>query len=207
MSHKSDAVNQTLKLPQGREFEARLQQLISDEKDFVVAMLDVDSFLTVNTEFGYDVGDEVLIKTGQHFLKWVTDGVEFYRYGGDEFAMLFLNAEKEEVFLKMEKARSEYNVVLPSGVRQTVSIGIAAALEDAATPGEIVRKAEGAMFRAKSNGRDRVCLAREEKMVTKTAHYTVEQLKRLTKISQREGIGEAILLREALDALLKKYDV
>ena len=47
--------------------------------------------------------------------------------------------------------------------------------------------------------------AREEKMVPKTSHYTSDQLKRLSALSKREGIGEAILLREALDMLLKKY--
>jgi predicted DNA-binding protein len=63
------------------------------------------------------------------------------------------------------------------------------------------------MVRGKHGGRNRVNLAREEKMVTKTAHYTTEQLQRLTKLSKREGVGEAIILREALDAVLKKYDV
>ena len=42
-------------------------------------------------------------------------------------------------------------------------------------------------------------------MVPKTSHYTSDQLKRLSALSKREGIGEAILLREALDMLLKKY--
>ena len=50
-------------------------------------------------------------------------------------------------------------------------------------------------------------LAKEEKMVPKTSHYTSDQLKRLSKLSKREGIGEAVLLREALDMLLKRYDV
>ena len=44
-------------------------------------------------------------------------------------------------------------------------------------------------------------------MVPKTSHYTSDQLKRLSKLSKREGIGEAVLLREALDMLLKRYDV
>ena len=47
----------------------------------------------------------------------------------------------------------------------------------------------------------------EEKMVPKTSHYTRDQLQRLGKLSKREGVGEAILLREALDMLLKKYDI
>ena len=44
-------------------------------------------------------------------------------------------------------------------------------------------------------------------MVPKTSHYTQDQLQRLSKAAKQEGIGEAILLREALDMLLKKYDV
>lgn len=43
-------------------------------------------------------------------------------------------------------------------------------------------------------------------MITKTSHYTYEQLQRLSELSKKEGMGEAILLREALDDLLKKYD-
>jgi hypothetical protein len=43
-------------------------------------------------------------------------------------------------------------------------------------------------------------------MVTKTSHYTFEQLKRLSDLAKREGLGEAVLLREALDDILKKYD-
>ena len=44
-------------------------------------------------------------------------------------------------------------------------------------------------------------------MIPKTSHYTQDQLQRLSKLAAREGIGEAFLLREALDLLLKKYDV
>ena len=71
----------------------------------------------------------------------------------------------------------------------------------------MIRKAESALFRAKANGSNKVALAREEKMIPKTSHYTNDQLKCLTKLSKREGVGEAILLREALDMLLKKYDI
>jgi hypothetical protein len=43
-------------------------------------------------------------------------------------------------------------------------------------------------------------------MITKTSHYTYEQLQRLAELAKKEGMGEAILLREGLDDLLKKYD-
>jgi len=105
----------------------------------------------------------------------------------------------------MEQKRKAFSVTAPDGEAMTISIGIAAAFDDAARCQELMRKAESAMFRAKYSGRNKVYLAREEKMVPKTSHYTSDQLKRLSALSKREGIGEAILLREALDMLLKKY--
>ena len=206
MSHKSNAVNETLMLPLGPEFEKRLAELAGEDEEFVIAMMDMDNILRTNNEFGHETGDRVLIESGKYFMESAA-GAELYRYGGDEFAMLFRGLEKEEVFLAMERVRAGYGVKLPDGSAQTITIGIAAFPEDASSALELIRKAEGAMFRGKQAGRNRVCLSREDKMVTKTAHYTVEQLNRLTKVSKREGIGEAILLREALDALLKKYDV
>ena len=64
------------------------------------------------------------------------------------------------------------------------------------------------MYRAKNTGRNKVCLAREEKMVTKTSHCTQEQLERSSKLAEAEGGGGggALILREALDDVLKKYD-
>ncbi len=207
-NEKTNAVNEALRLPLAGEFERRLTQALENECDVVLAMIDLDSFLAVNEDFGYREGDRVLIETGEYLRGALAGRCELYRYGGDQFGALFLGGEeKEDVFLLMEETRRGYNVALPDGKRQTLSVGIAAAFDDAGSYQELVRKAEGAMVRGKMNGRDRVCLSRDEKMITKTSHYTQEQLKRLTKASKREGIGEAILLREALDALLKKYDV
>ena len=95
----------------------------------------------------------------------------------------------------------------PDGERQTITIGMATAFEDASRCAELIRKADGALFRAKVAGGNRVAMAKEEKMVPKTSHFTQDQLQRLAKLAKREGVGEAILLREAVDLLLKKYDV
>jgi hypothetical protein len=51
-----------------------------------------------------------------------------------------------------------------------------------------------------------VALAREEKMVTKTVHYTQGQLAGLSRLAGREDLNEATLLREALDDLMRKYN-
>ena len=68
-----------------------------------------------------------------------------------------------------------------------------------------MRKADGALYRAKLGGRNKVMLAFEERMAPKTAHFTMTQLERLSELAKDQGAGEAVLLREALDDLLVKY--
>lgn len=208
---KTNAVNETLGLPLSDAFEHDLTAALNEADGIspvAIVMIDLDGFLQVNESVGYVGGDRVLIQTGQYLRESLPAEAKLYRYAGDCFSVLFpTGVEREEAFLTMETLRAGYAVKAPDGTEMTITIGVACAPEDGLQSNELVRKADGAMFRGKVNGRDRVCLAREEKMITKTSHYTVEQLQRLTKLSKREGIGEAILLREALDALLKKYDV
>ncbi|MBQ9943203.1 MAG: diguanylate cyclase [Clostridia bacterium] len=208
---KTNKVNEVLQFPDGQAFEEKLTVILADENagvNAVIALLDVDHFMHVNDDFGHDAGDRVLIELGQYLQKGVEGQGEIYRIQGDEFGILFnADLEKEDAFLLMEQLRRGLDIKLPDGEQVTISVGIAAAFEDASRYQELVRKAESAMFRVKYAGRNKVALCREEKMIPKTSHYTSDQLKRLTKLSKREGIGEAILLREALDMLLKRYDV
>lgn len=191
------------------EFEEMISVSIDKNEDLTLAMIDIDRFMSINDEYGHAVGDEVIIEVSQHISRNVPENVEIYRYSGDEFAVLFPNTEKEKAFLMMEKLRDSFSFDNKEGEKQitvTLSIGISSSPEDGSRIAEIVRKAEGALFRAKKAGRNKVCLSREEKMITKTSHYTYEQLQRLSELAKKEGMGEAILLREALDDLLKKYD-
>lgn len=210
-NEKTNRVNEVLELPLGDAFQKDLTELMEQNGEAgvaVIAFVDLDRFLSVNERFGRAAGDEVLIQTGRYLGQALPQSAKLYRYGGDQFAVIFGDGEeREDVLLAMEALRRGYEVRQPDGSPLTISIGIASSPDDGERMQELVRKAEGAMFRAKANGHDRVCLAREEKMVTKTSHYTADQLQRLTKVAKREGLGEAILLREALDALLKKYDV
>lgn len=206
-------VDEALGTVEGLSFEETLSELVkaegAEEGDNIhIALIDVDHFMRINSDFGFAEGDRVLIDIGTHIKNYLgTDGM-FFRVAGDEFGIIFKGqCEKEDVFLLMEKMRSELDVKAPDGEPLTICIGVATAFENSNRPQEIMRMAESAMFRVKYNGRNRVGLAKEEKMVPKTAHFTADQLKRLNTLSKREGVGEAILLREAMDMLLKKYDV
>ena len=93
-----------------------------------------------------------------------------------------------------------------SSRRDRCSCGGVAYQEDEKWVAVVLGKCLEALDRAKGSGRNKVCIAREEKMVTKTVHYTQGQLEGLTRLANREGINEASLLREGLDDLLRKHN-
>ncbi len=210
---KRTAVNDALKFPDGDQFEKDLTELLSGDAEaggetIVIALFDLDEFFHINGDFGVETGDRIIIEAGQYIRKSLPAEASVYRMGGDEFGAIYKGElEREDVFLLLNEVRTNYDVRTPDGVRQTMTIGMATAFADANRCAELIRKADSALYRAKVNGRNRVAMAKEEKMIPKTSHYTQDQLQRLSKLAKREGVGEAILLREALDMLLKKYDI
>ncbi len=210
---KRTAVNDALQFPIGDQFEKDLTEILESDceasgETVVIALIDFDNFLHINTDFGREVGDKVLIDTGLYIRKKLPKDATVYRIGGDEFGVIFKGeTEREDIFLFLNDLKNGFDVKTPDGAEQSLTIGMATAFVDASRCAELVRKADGALYRAKIGGRNRVAMAKEEKMIPKTSHYTQDQLQRLAKLSKREGIGEAILLREALDMLLKKYDI
>ena len=210
---KVTAVNDALQFPTGDAFEEDLNGILNSDAEangevVAIALIDCDRFDHINKDFGGEEGDRILIEAGRYIESSLPEGAKVYRIGGDEFGILFRGTmEREEIFLLLNEMRNNYAVKAPDGERQSITIGMATAFEDASRCAELIRKADGALFRAKVSGGNRVAMAKEEKMVPKTSHFTQDQLQRLAKLAKREGVGEAILLREALDLLLKKYDI
>ena len=210
---KVSAVNDALGFPTGDAFDTDLNGIMNSDAEangevVAIALIDCDKFDHINKDFGTDEGDRVLIEAGKYIRESLPEGAKVYRIGGDEFAILFRGTlEREEIFLLLNDLKNNYAVQTPDGVRQTITVGMATAFEDANRCAELIRKADGALFRAKVAGGNKVSMAKEEKMVPKTSHFTQDQLQRLAKLAKREGVGEAILLREGLDLLLKKYDI
>lgn len=178
-----------------------------------IGVLDIDLFGRINGEYGRPAGDSVLCLLAGALKEYFQDSAEVFRFGGDAFAVFWPDLEKEQALLVLEPFRKEFSgrhVITVDDASQelplTLSAGLAAYPDDGVEAVEIVNKANEALYRAKVTGRDKVCLAREEKMVTKTSHYTQGQLLGLRRLSEREGFGEAVLLREALNDLLRKYN-
>ena len=210
---KITAVNDALKFPTGDAFEEEVNSILNSDAEangevVAIALIDCDRFDHINRDFGREEGDRILIEAGKYIRASLPEDVQVFRIGGDEFGIIFRGTlEREDIFLLLNDMKNNYTVKPPDGVRQTITVGMATAFEDANRCAELIRKADGALYRAKVAGGNKAAMAKEEKMVPKTSHFTQDQLQRLAKLAKREGVGEAILLREGLDLLLKKYDI
>jgi predicted signal transduction protein with EAL and GGDEF domain len=119
--------------------------------------------------------------------------------------VLLPGLEPEEAFLLLEKARAAAEAWAGGPAPFTVSIGVASLPKDGRRGPELLRKADAGLFRAKKLGRNRVCFPPDEPMVAKTSHYTQTQLEWLSRLAKERGVGEAELLREAVDDFLFKH--
>ncbi len=193
-----------------RELGDWLHEAAENEDVMSLMQIDLDGFHAVNTNGGREVGDRVIAAA------WATvsraaqaDGWRCERIGGDEFAVT-ATIPLEQAFLRADALRSELDAALaaelPEGLRCTASIGVANLPRDAKTPDELMRKADLALYSAKEQGGDAVGLTPGDEMVLRSSYYTVAQLARLRSLAEREKKKEAVLLREALDDLLRKYD-
>ena len=152
-------------LPNRRQLDVILKERSDPSNDgrwLCVAMIDVDEFKLVNDRFGHLAGDEVLRSVSEAMRRHFRERDLAARFGGDEFAVLFLDVEPGAAFQACERFRlavaaTDWSVIRP-GLRVTVSVGIAACNSTTAVAG-IVAAADDALYDAKHSGRDRVLLA------------------------------------------------
>lgn len=194
-----------------RTFDERYRKLFEkarrEGKPLSLAIFDIDELMGINDKYGHDAGDIAIKMVADKIKELAGEGAISGRIGGDEFAMLFPDSEREEAFLTLERIRAEIENNQELEVKVTVRGGLATYPVDGRSEREIMRKADQALYTSFVAGRNRVSLARDERKVTKTTHYTPTQLERLEKLAEDIDVGEAELLREALDDLLSKYDV
>ena len=173
--------------------------------------VDIDRFGDVNTTLGREAGDRVLATViGVAKATAKEESWTYLRLGGDEFGLLAPSVSLEAAFLRAERLRQELGAALAESVqgepRCAASIGVANVPRDAKNADELLRKADLALFAAKDQGGDTVALTPGDEMVLKSSYYSAAQLGRLKALAERLGTKEAVLLREALDELLQRYD-
>jgi diguanylate cyclase (GGDEF)-like protein/PAS domain S-box-containing protein len=121
-----------------------------------VLMMDVDHFKKFNDTYGHDQGDRVL----KRFADTVQDCVRNLdiacRYGGEEFLVIATETDQAGGIILAERIRTAVEAMEVDGLKVTTSIGVAGLSETGApSPGELVERADAALYRAKEAGRNR----------------------------------------------------
>ncbi|HEV8649288.1 MAG TPA: diguanylate cyclase [Actinomycetes bacterium] len=132
-------------------------------RSYCVAMCDVDRFKAFNDTYGHQAGDEALSAVARRISAAVRTGDGVYRYGGEELLLVLPEQNLESGLVAVERVRAVVEQLAiphaagPGGVL-TLSAGIAAYRPgDETTPGKLLKQADGALYQAKSAGRNRVC--------------------------------------------------
>ncbi len=136
---------------------------------YAVGMVDIDHFKKFNDTYGHAVGDQVLRKVASK-LSTVGGNGKPYRYGGEEFAVIFSGKTVEEAFLYMDRVRKDIEdsrFALRGFDRRrrrgrkgngqaevTVSVGIAGNFHNNMNTEEVLQAADKALYRAKAFGRN-----------------------------------------------------
>jgi diguanylate cyclase (GGDEF)-like protein len=121
-----------------------------------LCLVDVDDFKQINDTYGHPLGDEVLVEVAR-LLSAGGDGPGVFRYGGDEFALLFECGESEARGRVEGIYRSVSAAGFPHGAPTTVSVGVATFPDHAIDVETLERAADGALYWAKQNGKNRAC--------------------------------------------------
>jgi diguanylate cyclase (GGDEF)-like protein len=127
---------------------------------FCLLMMDLDHFKAVNDTIGHQKGDDVL-RAVAGVLRSCSRGSDYLaRYGGEEFAMILPQTSLEEAKPLAERIRASVAALDPGHpeLHVTMSIGVSAYPESAEDSDGVLGTADAALLRAKSGGRDRVCL-------------------------------------------------
>lgn len=154
------------------------ERLRSLGRQYVIAMMDIDHFKKFNDTYGHDAGDEVLKIVAKHIGRVGAGGIP-YRYGGEEFTVVFPGAEREPCVAALEEMRRDiavYDMALrdhgtrPQSaergaskrgrkssvkrVRVTISIGVAERSDKLESAHDVLKAADNALYRAKKKGRN-----------------------------------------------------
>jgi diguanylate cyclase (GGDEF)-like protein len=172
-SYRMAFVDTLTGLPNRRALDETLERLSGA---YALAMIDIDHFKAFNDSYGHAAGDRVLREVAQGLRRHAAG--QAFRYGGEEFCVIYRGRESEKPGLPLERARKaigiqRVEITLPApkrgarskdkpGTREvsvTISAGVAQRNTERRTPDDVMKAADRALYKAKDKGRNKVMMA------------------------------------------------
>jgi diguanylate cyclase (GGDEF)-like protein len=126
---------------------------------FSICIFDLDHFKKVNDTFGHSAGDIVLKTIAQETQRNLRNIDHIARYGGEEFILILTNVEKDQAISAADRIRKMVKTIvfenMPADFRMTISVGVTE-YQQSELIQQAINRADAALYRAKTNGRDRV---------------------------------------------------
>lgn len=119
-----------------------------------IIVIDIDHFKHINDSYGHKTGDQVIEAVAKALQESLSNQNLVARIGGEEFVAILPNTIISDALSKAEYFRLKIEALMPQGIAISVSVGIATAT-DAETYDNLFSRADDAMYRAKSTGRNR----------------------------------------------------
>jgi len=138
----------------------QLARFKRNDRAFCLLMIDVDYFKNINDQLGHIMGDKILVTVASVLQKSIRTVDYAARYGGDEFMAILIETHSSAAIRTAERIRSEVSTACRAfeehPVDITLSIGIAQSHPDDTIPGDLIARADMALYEAKRLGRNRV---------------------------------------------------
>ena len=150
-------------LPNRRRVRSFVErQLESPRRNMVaVVLFDLDGFKTYNDRYGHPAGDVMLCTFAEVLSRHIPGGCMPARYGGEEFLAVLVDHDARSAMAFAERVRMALRAAQVVDRPVTVSAGVATGTVGVASTNDLIVAADRALYRAKQEGRDRVCSASE----------------------------------------------
>lgn len=173
------------------KLEAECARAKRYKRPFSVAIIDLDNFKTINDVLGHGPGDDALKKLAECMKSQKRTPDILARYGGDEFVILMPETKAHDAAVLLERIRAKVQKIqVAENISMTISCGIAQGLPDQNdSSSEIIRRADLALYEAKSAGRN--CVKIWDKTMSRILRNSDIEVQKIRELKRRiAGLSE-----------------